>query len=1235
MKAAEPLQPHEPLQPREPLQPQEPHQPHEPTGPPPVRGRRVVRTSDIDPDNQELLVLYGSQTGTAESYATMLGTYSKSHGLHPRVLSLNDAVSALVQPSFKTPKAVAIVCSTYGTGQFPKNAQRFYGELLKGAAVAERMKGVPFAVLGLGNSNNERYNTAAKMLDEALRNAGAKSLLRLQLSCEMAETGHEGVFRAWKKDLWARLGTAGRAVVLSRVYKIDEVVEGTSDRNLAREDYIEAEVVENRRYTPDGYVPRSNIFKFSVATSVQQQKLGRLATMEDHVMIQPYNNDETVDRALKRLKLDGDKVVRVTPLADAASSFFDGRTTTVRALLRGVVDLGAIPTRSLLEIFATQAVDKAERQELDELANDLRTASEYNRLTSGVFSIIDALERSPSLDITLETLLTYAPHITPRTYSLSMDNTDGRSPELFEFAYAVPQRQGDGGNIHIGLCGGYLETLIPSPAVSRDRPTTLSPFSPRAAGGHRVMVRFEPSGIELPKNKENLCIVALGTGIGSARAVLHHRHAAKLREEEVGKAVLYYGFRHSFCDNLYGQDLDALEKEGLVEIRRVASHDSETFRTPMDVMDPSVADFIGKKGEVFYCGLGGSIPLAVENALRRNRVDVAALRREGRYHEEYYTPDRDMENLLKNQTANSVAATLPERLGTVDMFCQQCEQTFRGRGCTTVGVCGKTATVSAMQDLTIHMVKHLGFYAHHLRALNGTSINAVNRTTLHAMFSTLTNVNFDENRFAVIIKKLQPLIADIKAQYEAVCPEPKRPAIASLPHPFPATIPKLVELGRQFTVLTRYNDPETQSAAGVTEMLMYGLKGIAAYTDHSLMYQNESNEIYAFIHKALAFLASENNLELGDGLALCLEAGKINVASMAMLYDSNKALGVPSPHSVNNSPTPGKCILVSGHDLLILKKLLEATEPLGINVYTHGELLPAHGYPELRKHTNLVGNFGGAWQRQSIEFPHFPGPILLTTNCLTEPHDSYKYSIFTAGATGWKGVPHIGNTLVDIDFRPIIAAAKASEGFLEEETSYTYSDPVGQKRVATYFVGFGHETILSVAPTIVEQIQKGNITRFFVIGGCDGFEGQRSYYTDLAEKLPKTAVILTLGCGKYRVNHLALGTIGDTGLPRVLDMGQCNDSFGAVQVALALAGVLKCEVSNLPLSIVLSWFEQKAVAVLLSLLHLGLKPIHIGPSLPAFITPQVLDVLVKEHGLVPCGDAAEDARTMCAAAKMS
>ena len=590
--------------------------------------------------------------------------------------------------------------------------------------------------------------------------------------------------------------------------------------------------------------------------------------------------------------------------------------------------------------------------------------------------------------------------------------------------------------------------------------------------------------------------------------------------------------------------------------------------------------------------------------------------------------------------AAAPAPTLAAKIGKCEMFCMQCEQTNKGVGCTKVGVCGKTPTVAAMQDLTVHYIKALGFYCHHLRLLGAPEHPEWNRLTLFGLFTTLTNVNFDESRFQDLLKKVHTAVLDAKAAYESTARAAHQEPLAipsdivAVPKVLPATVADLVAAGRDVGVLTRFADASAQNSASVCEMLVYGMKGIAAYADHALMNNIENKEIYAFLHRAGAFLTSAERHDLGKAVQMCLDAGKCNVTTMSQLYDSHRTLGVPSPNAVSVKPKPGKCILVSGHDLIILKSLLEICDKEGINVYTHGEMLPAHSYPELRKHKSLAGNFGTAWMRQGIEFPHFPGPILMTTNCLTEPKTSYKARIFTAGAVGWAGVEHIGTSMSDIKFESLVAAAKKAPGFTASQAEFAYPDQPGTKRPAVLNVGFGHETILSVAPTIIEQINKGNITRFFVVGGCDGYEGQRSYFTDLVKNLPSTAVILTVGCGKFRFNHLELGTIGDTGLPRVLDMGQCNDSFSAVQVAIALAGVLKCQVSDLPLSIALSWFEQKAVAVLLSCISLGLKPIRIGPTLPAFVTPDVLNVLVEQFGILPCGNAAEDAELMLGAKGM-
>ena len=1154
---------------------------------------------------KRIAILYGSQTGTAETYAKMLGTYAASHGLTPVVSSMNDGVQLLAS---NPPDLTVFLCSTCGVGEIPSNAKGFFKAINKGNLNVEGLK---YCIFGMGNSHNENFNAAAKLLSEKLQTAKATSLMRMQLSCELKEGGHEAAFRTWKKNLWSAIGTTTEGRKFQATYRCTPVFAAKPERHIVRPDFFPTVVHQNTLVSAYNYEPRHRLLGFEIDALTQQQVFGREVEITDHVEVLPVNETALVNRALQRLNIDADSIVEVTPLAGAPKSFFAYHKLTHRTILSEIVDLSAIPSRSTLEGLSLLAKDETEAKALEDLANNLQAGSAYEKLTSGIFTLVDALEQFRSVEISLGELMTIAPIIAPRQYSIASDHSKGKHAR-FDLLVSVPTRT-EGDKKHTGLCSGMLDRVQP---------------------GDKINIRFVESAVTLARDSSNVLYIALGTGIGSVHAALQHRVYSKAAGKKVGKAHLFYGFRHADKDCLFQDDFQEMKRTGLLTVTNVASHDGPKFVSPLDKIDASVTDFIGQDGEVVYCGLGGSIPGAVEAALKRAGVDVATLRATGRYHEEFFTADVDTENLLKGDVvATENSATLASRMGKCDMFCFQCEQTLKGRGCHKIGVCGKTPRVANLQDLTVHAVKVLGFYAHELRQL-GVVDSEANHLTLFGLFSTLTNVNFDEQRFVAIIHDIKRVTDKLAARYAAECLKvnttPKVPQCLVLPVSLPHA-DGLVELGRLVGVLTRFTDPATQNAAGVSEMLMYGLKGIAAYTDHSLQNKKEDETIYAFLHKALAFLTTPDQFDLGKGLALCLEAGNVNVAAMGLLYTSHKTLGVPTPTQAVLKPVPGKCILVSGHDLIILKRLLEATEPLGINVYTHGEMLPAHSYPELKKHKNLVGHFGGAWMRQAIEFPHFPGPVLMTTNCITEPHESYAARIFTAGAVGWTGVQHVGNTPDDIKFDAVIASAKEMSGFAGGDTTFAYPDPVGTVRPAAYTVGFGHETILSVAPTIIEEIKKGNITRFFLVGGCDGFEGDRSYYTELVSNLPKTAVVLTVGCGKFRINHLNLGTIGDTGIPRILDMGQCNDSFSAVQVALALADVLKCKVSDLPLSIVLSWFEQKAVAVLLSCISLGLKPIHIGPALPAFATPDVLNVLVKDFGLVPLGNVHEDIKTMCAA----
>jgi hydroxylamine reductase len=400
--------------------------------------------------------------------------------------------------------------------------------------------------------------------------------------------------------------------------------------------------------------------------------------------------------------------------------------------------------------------------------------------------------------------------------------------------------------------------------------------------------------------------------------------------------------------------------------------------------------------------------------------------------------------------------------------------------------------------------------------------------------------------------------------------------------------------------------------AGLQELLTYGLKGVAAYADHAHILGKDNDAVYAFLHEALSYLADPNPTV--DALfTLCMKCGETNLTVMAMLDEANTGTyGNPVPTSVRITPVKGKAILVSGHDLKDLAALLEQTRGTGINIYTHGEMLPAHGYPELKKYDHLAGNYGGAWQDQAKEFDAFPGSILMTTNCIQKPKDSYKNRIFTTGLVGWPGVAHVP----DRNFQPVIEAAQAAKGFAADEPE------------KSILVGFGHNAILGVADKVIDAVKAGQIRRFFLIGGCDGAKSGRNYYTDFAESVPDDCVILTLACGKYRFNKLNFGDIG--GIPRLLDCGQCNDAYSAIKVAGALAEAFECGVNDLPLSMILSWYEQKACAILLTLLHLGIQNIRLGPSLPAFVTPTVLNVLVEKFNIAPTTDAESDLKAALA-----
>ena len=547
------------------------------------------------------------------------------------------------------------------------------------------------------------------------------------------------------------------------------------------------------------------------------------------------------------------------------------------------------------------------------------------------------------------------------------------------------------------------------------------------------------------------------------------------------------------------------------------------------------------------------------------------------------------------------------------MFCYQCEQTAKGSGCTTKGVCGKDADTAALQDLLSHAAEGISMYAYRARKLDAKD-RGIDAFIVEALFTTVTNVNFDPQRLRDWLIRAAELRDKARRLYEDACAEAGESS-EKLGGPAawrPAgDLDGLVAQGRDVTIRKRI-ESLGGDATGLQELVLYGLKGMAAYADHARILGQEDDEVYAFFHEALDFLAwgPTNEDEL---LAMALRCGEMNLKVMGMLDAGHTAAyGHPMPTQVRVTPVKGKAIVVSGHDLKDLEELLKQTAGRGVNVYTHGEMLPAHAYPGLNRHKHLVGNYGAAWQNQREEFDALPGAILMTTNCIQKPKDSYKDRIFTCGLVAWPGVRHIR----DRNFAPVIEAALAAEGFAED----------GPEKTIT--VGFARNAVLAVADKVVQAVKGGRIRHFFLIGGCDGAKPGRDYYTQLAQSVPDDCVILTLACGKYRFNKLDFGQID--GIPRLLDVGQCNDAYSAVQIAVALSEAFDCDVNSLPLSLVLSWYEQKAVCILLTLLHLGIRGMRLGPSLPAFVTPTVLDVLVKTFDIKPISTPAEDLQAMLA-----
>lgn len=546
------------------------------------------------------------------------------------------------------------------------------------------------------------------------------------------------------------------------------------------------------------------------------------------------------------------------------------------------------------------------------------------------------------------------------------------------------------------------------------------------------------------------------------------------------------------------------------------------------------------------------------------------------------------------------------------MYCVQCEQSNRGGCAVKVGSCGKTETVANKQDVLLRVMQGVSVYADRA-GQKGARDAEVDAFTPHAWFTTLTNVNFDRSRFiqlihrAIAIRDKARALAERAGANLSDLPEPALWSPGSTPH-------ELAEASSAASIL-RFMDRDGPTTVGLRDLILYGLKGTAAYTEHARVLGQEEPAIAAEFHRIAAFLATDP-VDVEALLAEALAIGGLNLKVMELLDAANTGrFGHPEVTQVRMTPKAGKCILVSGHDLGDLSAILHQTEGKGINVYTHGELLPANTYPGLKKYPHLVGNYGAAWQDQQKDFDAFPGAIVMTSNCLINPEiKGYANRIFTAGPVGWHGIPHIEND----DFSAAIECAIAQLGFAEDARD---------ERVPA---GFARNTVMGVADALLGMIRQGDVKNLFLIGGCDGARPGRNYFHDLAMATPKDSLVLTLGCGKFRFNREDMGEIN--GVPRMLDMGQCNDAFSAIQVAVAVAGALKVGVNDLPLHYAISWFEQKATAVLLTMLHLGIRRIHLGPTLPQFLTPEVLGVLVDKFDIRPTGDVHEDLARMLEAA---
>ncbi|MFQ2276914.1 hydroxylamine reductase [Aeromonas hydrophila] len=549
------------------------------------------------------------------------------------------------------------------------------------------------------------------------------------------------------------------------------------------------------------------------------------------------------------------------------------------------------------------------------------------------------------------------------------------------------------------------------------------------------------------------------------------------------------------------------------------------------------------------------------------------------------------------------------------MFCVQCEQTIRtpaGNGCAYAqGMCGKTAETSDLQDVLIYTLQGLSAWALAARE-HGIVDSEIDAFVPKAFFATLTNVNFDSARIVAYVNQALSYRQQLAAKLAPLAVQADPLPAAARFEPGADLLAQLAQAPQ--TAVNRGKNEVNEDIMGLRLLCLYGLKGAAAYMEHARVLDQQDAGVAAEFHRIMSWLGTDPS-DLDPLFKCAMDIGLLNFKIMEMLdLGETTAFGHPEPTQVRVTPVPGKCILVSGHDMVDLKLILEQTKGTDIKVYTHGEMLPALAYPFFKQYPHLVGNYGSAWQNQQKEFANFPGAVVMTSNCIIDPNvGNYSDRIFTRSIVGWPGVTHLEGE----DFSAVIAKAQALEGFKHVELEHFIT------------IGFARNALMQASPAVIDKVKAGEISHFFLVGGCDGDRAERAYYTEFAKAIPQDSLLLTLGCGKYKFNKLDFGDIG--GIPRLLDVGQCNDAYSAIQLALALSEAFKCGVNDLPLTLVLSWFEQKAIVILLTLLALGVKDIRTGPTAPAFLTPALLKVLEEQFGLKGTTTAEADLAEILAA----